>query len=316
MLESLFPELKEMIFMYLPCKYIISLSLCCTNLNKSIKNNNIINRRKYQGFPRLENHCKSHDISNLDTSSLVDFSWENFNEIPCSKTLDDILDLLLKLDIDLIRGDLIYNGLDESKFNRNCEGLCIFDGSNIIPLYDDEVDDQGLPSEFTVLNNNINLYYWEGRYDRNDNCLDRGIPNTSLVWLEITEDIRSQLINNISCDGASFFSEYEPYYGTTYGTIFYTKFYINNEYYYIVSQEPKSSYCVYGEYNKKEYCDVFVEILTLKSKVALRYNDTDELFSGSMEDVLILRYNDSNEPFSCLENVLFLDMYFNIKTKF
>lgn len=155
MICSLFPKLKENIFRYLPCKYLVSLYLCCSNLNKFIKDNDIINKRKYQGFPRSENHCKSHNISNLDISSLVDFSWDTYPDI-----LNDILDLLLKLNIDLVRGDLLYNGLDKNKFLHNYDDICIFDGINIISLYD-EVDDQGLPSEFTVLNNNINLYYWE-----------------------------------------------------------------------------------------------------------------------------------------------------------
>jgi len=294
MFTSLFPELKEMIFMYLPCKYIILLLSCCSNLNKFIKDNDIINKRKYRGFPRIKNHCKSHDISNLDTSSLVDFSWIYFNEIPSSETLNDILDLLLKLDIDLIRGDLISNGLDENKFNRNCDGLCVFDGSNIIPLYD-EIDYQGLPEEFTVLNNNVNLYYWDDRYNRDGDLLSRGIPYDSLVWLDITEDIRSQLIDNISYDGCNYFEKYEQYGGDD---IFYTEFSINNQHYYIITEAHEEFYPVLNEHFQKKYSDIFSEILISKSKIALRYNDTNELFGNT------------------IENALFLDMHFNFSSRF
>jgi len=284
MFTSLIPELKEMIFMYLPCKYIISLLSCCSNLNKFIKNNDIINKRKYQGFPRIENYCKSHDVSNLDVSSLIDFSWENFNELPDPDMLNDILDLLLKLDIDLVRGDLISNGLNESKFNRNCDGLYIFDGSNIIPLYD-ELDNQGLPEEFTVLNNNIDLYYWDDRYNSDGDLLTRGIPYDSLVWLDITEDIRY--------DGCNYFEKYEQY-----GDIFYTQFSINNQHYYIIT-EAREEFCpVLNEQFQKKYSDIFVEIFTSKSKIALRYNDTNELFGNT------------------IENALFLDMYFNFSSRF
>jgi len=293
MICSLFPELKEMIFMYLPGKYIISLSIFCSNLNKFINDNDIISKRKYQGFPRLENHCKSHDISNLDTSSLTDFSWDNLDGIPSSEILDDILDLLLKLNIDLVRGDMICSNLDENKFSEHYEGICIFNGIKIISLYN-QVDYQGLPPEFTVLNNNINLYYWEGGYDEKENFIIRGITYKSLVWLDLTEDIRTQLIDNISYDGVPYFWEYKPYYNK----IFYTKFFINNQHYYIISEVNRDSYIVYGEHYKKEYRDIFVEIFTLKSKIAIRYNDTNEVFSNT------------------LENALFLDIDFNFSTGF
>jgi hypothetical protein len=290
MICSLFPELKENIFMSLSCKYIISLSLCCSNLNKFIKDNDIINKRKYQGFPRLENHCKSHDISNLDISSLTDFSWNNLYEISYPDILNNILDLLLKLNIDLVRGDLIY--YDRNKFIH--DDICIFDGIKIISLYN-EVDDQGLPPEFTVLNNNINLYYWESKYDKNSGRFEGRISYDSLVWLDITEDIRTQLINNINYDGKSYFSEYEP---SNSNEIFYTKFCINNKHYYIISPVHRNTYNVYGEHFQKKYSDIFFEIFTLKSKIALRYNDTNEIFENR------------------IGNALFLDIDFNFKTKF
>lgn len=292
MIDPLFPELKEKIFMYLPCKYMISLSLCCSNLNKFIKDNDLINKRKYQGFSRPENHCKSHNISNLDVSLLIDFSWDNLYEISYPDILNDILDLLLKLDINLVRGDLIYDGLDKNKFLHNYDDMCVFDGSKIISLYDG-LYDQGLPSEFTVLNNNINLYYWESRYDENNNCLSRGIPNDSLVWLDITEDIRTQLINNISYDGCSYFEQYEQYGADD---IFYSKFCINDKHYYIISEVHRNN--VYEEYFQKKYSNIFSEIFTLKSKIALRYNDTNEIFENK------------------IGNALFLDMDFNFKTEF
>lgn len=133
------------------------------------------------------------------------------------------------------------------------------------------------------------------RYDKNNNCLIKGIPDDSLVWLDITEDIRIQLINNISYDGCSYFEQYEP---LNNNKIFYTKFCINDKYYYIISEVHRYNYNVYGEHFRKKYNGIFVEIFTLKSKIALRYNDTNEIFSNT------------------IENALFLDIDFNFNTKF
>jgi len=262
-----------------------------------LKKNNIFNKRKYQGFPRIENHCKSHDVSKLDISSLINFSWDDFNIMPVPEILYLILKLLLESDIDLIRGDIICNELIIFKSN-NYDGICIFDGSEIIPLYND-IDNNGLPSEFTILNNNVNIYYWESKYNEVGQCIIRGISYESFVWLDLTEDIKSQLISNINYNGRDDLDckKYDFYIDCI---IFCTKFYINNECYNIISDINNEYYNVYGINFGKSYRDIFLEVLSKKSKIALYLTDVDGILGFAQE----------------IENILFLDLDFNIKSEF
>ncbi len=61
-LLNLISDLQEKIIMLLPCKFIIMLKLSCKYLNTYITNNDLINERKYLGFPRKSGYHIEHKI--------------------------------------------------------------------------------------------------------------------------------------------------------------------------------------------------------------------------------------------------------------
>lgn len=207
-----------------------------------------------KGFPRKNGHCAAHDISGFLISLLPDdFPIEDYQDELYNDNrdiLDKVLNKMLELKIDLVRGDLICNGLNEY---RN-DGVCIFNGEKIIPL-NYEIDDYGsLPSEFTVINDNVPIRYWE------DSEKYKGIDHNCHIWFDIDDDIRKQLVENIDID--------------KYCTI-YTTFILNNKKYYIIDV----------------YCDddsSFEYTLKKKSKLLLNYNEDIYVNDGDSDNTVYI----------------------------
>lgn len=143
-------------------------------------------------------HCYSH---------FVPFSLEyNYDSDDEEET---ILSYLKNANADLRWGDLIV-GSDHGYRNNDVR---IYNGEEIVDLYD-EIDDYGsLPSEFHIIENNIPIRYWYNIDD--DSPTKRGIDHNSIVWVK-TSLIRPYL-STINDDG-----------------IIYMKFTYNNENYYII----------------------------------------------------------------------------------
>lgn len=247
MINSLLPELKEKIFIYLQCKYIISLSQCCSSLNKFIKGNDIVHKRKYQGFPRPEGHYKTYfyDADNIIKSSDNSDNSDNINPI---------------------RGDLM---LSISKDYPIPSG--VFDGCKFIKLASG--NRIALPPEFTIINNNVPINYWHR--PRDGTC--GGFANTFKMWFDVNDDVRKQLLENIKDDGMMFFEKYQPNEDCL-DRILYTHFTLNNKIYYIMSMLSGS--------RKKEFFRIN-DVFTSRSKILLDLDDHEYLFNVKLADNII-----------------------------
>lgn len=175
------PELKCIICELSSCQTIIKFALCSKSSYKIVKDNNLFNKRKYLGFPRSD-HCKSYDISKYK---------DNYNNI----TIEEANILLDKLNNhDLVRGDLLY-----VPYNDMYNTYYIFDGHKIINLEcvpDYTADFQIIFSEFLIGVDNIDIDYYRNVCDENDYIIVHALEH-SCFWLEITENIRNQLIKNV-----------------------------------------------------------------------------------------------------------------------
>jgi hypothetical protein len=234
--------------------------------------NDLINKRKNLGYPRINGHCQVHEATQLplkyDGNILK--GYDDFNNYE----YDQKWNIIYRKDLDLVRGDLI-----------SCSGYeqpYIFDGCKVIEL-DNTIDDYGsLPQEFTVLSNVTNgvpANYWSN--DQKHNV--KGISHNSFIWFDITENIRDQLINNIKDDGELVFKQYfARHIGS--GKLYYTDFVINEKIYYIIN-----SFIDIGT-------NIFADVLSTKSKILLEHY--------SLTEVLL---NQDNLP----NNILFLSLYYN-----
>lgn len=107
-----------------------------------IEKYDLVTVAKFANFPRKSGQCYKHKfICQYDKKE---------------KILDVILDSLYSKNTDLIRGDLIELVERHDHKNYRNHNIYVFDGCEIVDLYDDNI----IPSEFTVINNNVPLYYW------------------------------------------------------------------------------------------------------------------------------------------------------------
>lgn len=139
------------ILLDLPCKYIrnfYDISIECKNL--CIKEN-IIERRKIKGFPRMTGQCENFQVENfilfipneiLYNTNICDH--QKFNII-----FDNILTKLYDDNVDLVYGDIVNIGI----FN----GIFIFDGEKFIDLYKNINTIIPLTGENTI---NVPVKYW------------------------------------------------------------------------------------------------------------------------------------------------------------
>lgn len=170
------------------------------------KTNNIIEKRKMKGFPRKSGYCADHDVSCYvdDIPDLKKIYGYEYNEV--RNMLSTLLDLLYQNNVNLVFGDLIFTkGLNA----HNNDGTYIFDGREIIGL-DFSISDFGeLPSKFMVIINGVPIDYWVTKHKINESSgqfkfgrilIKKGIELNYNVWLNLTNNIREECINNIRVD--------------------------------------------------------------------------------------------------------------------
>ena len=191
---NIFPkEIWIKILMDLHCKDIDELSSKSNQFKQLSEEQNIKEQIKIKGFPRVEGHCKSHDLSSIiddEYKDLLEDDMEDLNPIK-RDILDKLLDKMCNFNFDLIKGDLIaISGFDDY---RN-DGIYIFDGCQIIGL-DYKIDDYGsLPNEFTVINNGVPVNYW---YDIGNEEYTKGISHNNIVYFDHSS-VKDQCLANIS----------------------------------------------------------------------------------------------------------------------
>lgn len=261
-------ELWCLILLELPCKLVKEICVISTKFKELIDNYNIIEKRKMQGFPRTNGHCKIHDISDL----LYHDKYEiNENKIYVSidklkltnNVLIVILDKLYELNTDLVRGDLIYFGGSNTSYNM---GIFTFDGCEILNFeFDDncilpEVLEEFtfdynciLPKEFTVINNGVPINYWSDNED---------LLYNDIIWFNHLT-VKDQLLNNI---------EYINF-------TLKTKFVYENVIYYI-------SYMIDEEYNITDEKDKFIDLLSVNNNLMLTHEKMriNKLFLSIKDD--------------------------------
>jgi len=188
---SLPEEIWVSIFSLLRYRDAKNLSMISSRFNKLYKDGNIVEKIKMRGFPRVSGYCESHDVHKFaghydDVSSasihdLLVYSNYIFDIKEFGRLQNLILDELYGTDVNLVRGDMIF--LDE----RSNTGIYIFDGLNMIEL-DYKINNDGfLPDEFTVINNNVPIDYW-----------NKSIGNYQQFWFD-HQLVKKQCIDNISC---------------------------------------------------------------------------------------------------------------------
>jgi hypothetical protein len=291
----LIDDLKEQIFMSLPCKYLVALSITCKDLQKFINDKDLINKRKYLGFPRKDGHCAVHSIANI-MQNILRISDDEFyslrftSKINLRIVLDSILEELLRNSTDLVRGDIIDNSpiikcvdliigeFMSQEYIREKEGKykCFFDGYKIITTVQNTNDNineylsdhqpyGSIPPEFTVINNDLPIKYW-GHILDNNIMIRKGFDYDTFVWFDVDTEIRNQLLENIKKEKLTHLKDHK----LNSKSIVYTHFILNGKTYYIIaSEEDRSNIDL----------DYFRNNLSIKSKLLLEYGDVYSVFS-------------------------------------
>lgn len=260
-------DLWEQILMNLSYKKIHKLLEDNLEIKDYCYKNNILNKKRYLGFPRNTNHCAAHDASFLNDlipelrsaeegiETLIRENDPNLHNI-----LNKALDILIKQNFDLIYGDLVYfEGLDAY---RN-DGIIMFDGCELTLLQYD-VDDYGyLPVQFVI--NGISPKYWN--YDADV----KGITHNCIIWLNI-KDIRDQCVNNVKNDN----------------NIISTTFKINDLNYKLYCIDDSNGE---QEWENNEIQNKFIEILTEENLLMLDHSDITDLIEDDEPNSVYLNLN-------------------------
>jgi len=205
---KVFPELFEKILMYMTCRDIIDVYSKIPEIAIFCNKYRIIEKRKFLGFPRLDNHCKVYDVRDIynNSSSYDMVNSKEFDELFDIQDGDDhgnvkilrdppyMLEILEHFDNDLVYGDLIcYKNIDTVSDSHTC----VFDGIKLKFLGFDAMDDNArvLPQEFSVLTTEVPIDYWD-TITNDDQVIRKGLINNSCIWLNISK-IRNELLNNI-----------------------------------------------------------------------------------------------------------------------
>jgi len=193
------------IILMLPCQKIIE--ICeIVEFKELCYKNNLIELRKMKDYPRNTRYCKFHEHT---------FSDNIYPETLHKKSMNEIANLLYELNFDLVRGDIINLGHDETGINK----ILIFDGCNLKYLYYIDGEYSVIPQEFIILNNNIPINYWykhrdyicyisiDHSYVRKE-CISNVIYNKEkdLVFTNF-------YLNNINYVIKCVYDEYDLYYG-------------------------------------------------------------------------------------------------------
>lgn len=200
--SQLLQDLWRDILMALNCNEIKRLCSVSITISNYCNKNDIIEKRKLLGFPRHTNHCFSHDISSyvnhtsyFNTSCFMD-NHTCPESIKNSQILKETLLLLYKNNVNLIYGDLIcFNSFTVTNMDLLNADIYIFNGHKIIPLcgFDHE---NILPKEFSINLGAPILYWTQNNYEDGFDPNNKGLADTSVVWLDITH-LKDQLISNI-----------------------------------------------------------------------------------------------------------------------
>lgn len=266
------PEIWIDILMNIPCYMLPEISYISEQFKELFDEHNLIEKRKMLGFPRLSGHCKSYDVSKFDVT--IELDLDEYDSYLLDEKIQPILLIVLielyQLDIDLVYGDLIcFNDI----------AIYVFDGYKIISI---DLEDELLPCDFTVINNNVPIKYWSFQVDFLD-YMHHGEPpiNASLetqrriynpdgdfVWFDPTP-VQKSLLDNIAYNDKS-----EDY---------YTTFRLNNTNYKIICdvEGAHGDRCneVNGMLTSKEdyfaaikrYFEIFIE----EGSILLTYEDED-----------------------------------------
>jgi hypothetical protein len=202
-MDELLPELLDIIFSNLNCKSLIIVSRTCKKFNVK----HIIEKKKYDGFPRKEGKCKLHQITD---KLLIDLIKDpNINSITTNYVYDNKMDI--------IRGDIViitkpcnvnYVRLD------NDYKVSIFDGLKLI-----DTNNKLLPSEFQVIKNNVPINYWY-----NNQMRTWCVFNVYSIWFDHSS-VKNECLNNI---------KYGLQFDNPNNYSLYTYFNYNNKIYYIL----------------------------------------------------------------------------------
>ena len=204
---KVFPELLEKILMYMTCRDIIDVCSKVPEIAVFCNKYKIIQKRKFLGFPRSDNHCKAYDANIRPGGSYDDimstaefdelFHLQDDDDLDSVKILRDppyMVEILEHFGSDLVYGDLIcYKGIDDYSDIHTC----VFDGIKLKFLGFDAMDDKArvLAQEFSVLTNGVPMDYWD-TITNDDQIIRKGLSNNSCIWLNISK-IKNTLLDNI-----------------------------------------------------------------------------------------------------------------------
>src|SRR5579862_1022968 len=225
------------------------LALVCKKNNKIIQEVVKYKLRISSGYPRACGHCHMHYVGHIPEKYLLDLSvfeeensdyscWgdENGDVITNIKDREEFaLKIIQKRQTKLIKGDLIIY-LENDRGYRN-DFIDIYDGTQIIKLYD-EIDDYGscIPS-LKTLENEVPIGYWldycEKKYTESYSEDEKkiiddihgGIEHNSIMWINLNPYIK-QCLNNLTYEIIN--------YCDTKMVSFYMWFQIQDEKYYII----------------------------------------------------------------------------------
>ncbi len=167
-------------------------------------------------YPRPDRHCHVHHISPSEDIELDQNG--NISNLTLARALAYLRQYLSSEYEELVKGDLIVFD-DMAGYNNN--GIVIFDGIEIIPLFK-EIDREGsLPPEFRVIEDNVPISYWT---DMDQLLVQQdGIKHNTIVWFNHGL-VRDQCLDNLQYGMADRYQFY----------IVFTTFNYNNNPYRII----------------------------------------------------------------------------------
>lgn len=227
-MQSLPPEILEIILLQLSCKQIILAHRTCKSF-KLLNLNDLLKKKAMKGFPRLSGECNVHEIP------MRVINDKPFDEV----NMYIVLNYLYDSDIDVVKGDIVLFSiyrrgglLNPSTYydtiNIRDSEICIFDGLKLIKLEYKSPNMYKrckLLKEFHVIENNTPIKYW---YTYK---LNYDLFNHDNIWFD-HKLVREQCLNNIKYEMISHDMIFTTINFKVHGI--YTYFIYNNNKYYII----------------------------------------------------------------------------------